>query len=159
MTIPPRLGTKTRFVVCEDGNEYLERFERFLSTDYEFVQARCLTELLSRLSDAETTTAILLDLDFRRTDVSLLVDGEGHPLADASLEERKRLVKSQGIAILACLRRAHTTTRVLLFADLPEAQSAFIEQRFAPLTIVPSHVSMRELQVELEALALGSQGV
>ncbi len=131
----------------------------FSGARYDFVQSRCANELLIHLHDPLPVVAILLDLDFRRTDLSLLIDGEGNPLANSTSEERKRLVANQGIAILSCVRRRFAQTPVLLFADLAEAQRTFLTQRFAPLTVVSSHVSMRELQVELDELAVRSSTV
>lgn len=160
MTKPQMPNTKACFLVCEDGNEYLERFERFLGTRYDFLQSRSLSELLDQLAAlVHPPAAVLLDLDFRRTALPLLVDGQGRPLAQTNHEERQRSIANQGIAILACLRQRHPRIPVMLFADLPEAQQTFLSQRFAPLTIVPSHVSMRELQSELQAVAVRSSEV
>lgn len=52
-------------------------------------------------SDYQPIAGVLLDLDFRRTDDSLLVGGDGRPFSGTSREERARIVANQGIAILA----------------------------------------------------------
>ena len=144
---------RRRFLVCEDGSEYLERFERFFGAHYDFVRSQCASELVAHLTEHAPVVAVLLDLDFRRTELSKLIDGEGQPLAHASNEERTRLITNQGIAILSHIRRNHDQTPVLLFADITSAQHAFLEQRFSPLTIVPSHASLRDLQHQLDSLA------
>ena len=33
------MTTRPRFIVCEDGREYLDRFTRFLGDDFTFVPA------------------------------------------------------------------------------------------------------------------------
>lgn len=152
MKPPEARHEKPRFLVCEDGNEYLERFERFLGARYDFLQSRCASELVAHLTLPPAPVALLLDLDFRRTELTALIDGEGRALSTANSEERKRLVANQGIAILSCVRRLPNPAPALLFADMTKAQQSFLEQRFAPLTIVPSHVSMRELQAVFSSL-------
>jgi hypothetical protein len=156
MTTPQAPRAKPLFLVCEDGSEYHERFERFLGSRYDFIQARSASELVDLLGAPARFCAVLLDLDFRRTELAHLIDGAGAPLLNSSGEERKRLIANQGIAILAYLRKRYAGTPVLLFADLAESQVGFLVERFAPLRVVPSHVSMRELQVELDDLALQS---
>lgn len=152
MNPPGTPHEKPHFLVCEDGNEYVERFERFLGAQYAFMQSQCASELVAQLIAPPPPVAILLDLDFRRTDATALIDGEGRGLLNASNEERKHLTANQGIAILSCIRRLPNAVPALLFADITKAQQTFLEQRFAPLTIVPSHVSMRELQALLSSL-------
>jgi hypothetical protein len=141
-------------LVCEDGMEYLERFERFLGTRYQFVQSQCAGELLLHVVEHAPIVAVLLDLDFRRTDGSRLIDEEGNALERSKSEERKRLIANQGIAIAKALRRVGSAVPILLFADVPGPQARFLEQHFVPLTVVPSHVSLRELQDKLETLTL-----
>ena len=55
---------RLRFVVCEDGAEYLERFRRFLGESFDFLPAHDFDEARAAAADAD---GILLDLDFRRT--------------------------------------------------------------------------------------------
>jgi hypothetical protein len=142
-----------RFLVCEDGHEYLERFERFLGSDFEFIQSRDLDSLLAQLAHRQPIAGILLDLDFRRTDKERLVNGDGRPIALLGKEECARLVANQGIAILASLRRRGFATPVLLFADIDEPQQReYLSQKFAPVELVSSHVGLSELKRRLEEL-------
>ena len=73
---------KPRWIVCEDGDEYLTRFSRFLGDRFEFTPASDLSDALAAAPGAQ---GLLLDLDFRRTDPARLVD-EGIPL-EQSREE------------------------------------------------------------------------
>ncbi len=148
-----RATPRRRLLVCEDGDEYLLRFSRFLSTHYVFEQARNAVQLLALARKQPPALAVLLDLDFRRTPESELVDGDGRNVGPLSEAERRQLISNQGIAILAELRRAGCTLPALLFADVETARSKFLVERFAPLNIVPSHGGLRELQQRLSLLA------
>jgi hypothetical protein len=150
---------RPRFLLCEDGSEYLERFERFLGARFEFVQSRSFSALISQLERHQPIAGILLDLDFRRTDASRLVDSEGQPISHSSEQERARLVSNQGIAILASLRRVGCCIPVLLFADIEDQrQREYLEAKFAPLELIASHVGLNELHRRLEELARGQRG-
>lgn len=145
----PRL----RFAVCEDGDEYIRRFERFLGSHFEFLQARDFGTLLEMLDRESPVTGLLLDLDFRRTPTARLVDDNGTPLASVNAETLKRLIENQGIAILSALRKRGWTSPVLLFADIDEpSQIKFLIQRFAPVQLVPSHLGLNELTKKLSEL-------
>ncbi|HMA91734.1 MAG TPA: hypothetical protein VKP30_03565 [Polyangiaceae bacterium] len=150
----PRADTP-RFLLCEDGDEYRERFERFLGARFRFIQSKHGAELLSHLQDYQPIAGVLLDLDFRRTDDSLLVGGDGRPFSGTSREERARIVANQGIAILASIREKHWQTPVLLFADIHDTrQRTYLERAFAPVELIPSHVGLNELQRRLDDLSI-----
>jgi hypothetical protein len=136
-------AVKPRWVVCEDGNEYLERFTRFLDEDFEFVPAADGAALLAAVSPG--TAGVILDLDFRRTPADHLVDEHGLSHVALSDGARRRLAETQGILLLRLLRRHHLTLPVLLFADLEDpAQSAYLEKTLSPVIIVPSHEGLAE---------------
>ena len=84
-----------KILVCEDGSEYTERFRRFLGGEFEFVRAAHFHEALSLLSGAR---ALLLDLDFSRTDPARLVDESGR----AHL--RLRLLESPEVSLFVVPR-------------------------------------------------------
>jgi hypothetical protein len=63
-----------RFVVCEDGREYLDRFTRFLGDEFVFVPA---LDFAAARAAAAGADGVLLDLDFRRTPPDRLVDEHG----------------------------------------------------------------------------------
>ncbi len=130
-------------LVCEDGTEYTERFQRFLGGEFRFVRAAHFAEALKLLSGAH---ALLLDLDFRRTDPSLLVDESGAPAAKSASEV-------QGILLLRALRSRGVKLPALLFADLDDAdRAARLEAELAPLQIVPSGEGLPRIAQRLRAL-------
>lgn len=146
--------TRPLFLVCEDGTEYIERFERFLGDDFRFVRSASLQALLGDLAQHAPIAGILLDLDFRRTDEALLVDVEGRANNCQSKAESARLAANQGIFILSALRKREIDIAVLLFADIGDAaQRAQLERRFSPLYLVESHVGLGELRCKLAALS------
>ncbi len=141
---------RLRFVVCEDGEEYLTRFRRFLGDAFDFLAARDFAEARAA---AESADGLLLDLDFRRTPPERLVDERGPAPAPLDAGTRARLVETQGILILRRLRAAGVTLPALLFADLDDAgQRAFLERTLAPLTVAGSRQGIAEIAALLRAL-------
>ncbi len=147
---PPR----PRFVVCEDGTEYIERFRRFLGETFEFAPARGFAEALEALPGA---VGLLLDLDFRRTPPDALVDEAGAPvtwLERLGEGARRHLTESQGILVLRALRARAVVAPALLFADLDDAaRGRFLEESLGPLTILSSRAGMREIADLLREMA------
>jgi hypothetical protein len=146
------VGRRPRFVVCEDGTEYIDRFRRFLGETFEFVPARAFAEARAALPGA---AGLLLDLDFRRTPPEALVDETGASMT-ALLDEgrRRHLAESQGILVLRALRARSVLAPALLFADLDDAARArFLEESLGPLTILSSRAGMREIAALLRAMA------
>ena len=80
-----------RWIVCEDGHEYTERFERFL-TGFSFHRAGSALDLFELLNRSRVD-GILLDLDFRRTPTGKLIDDTGNFLANRPPDETKRLLR------------------------------------------------------------------
>jgi hypothetical protein len=142
-------GVRPRFVVCEDGAEYRDRFQRFLGGAFEFLPAPDFATARAAAADAH---GLLLDLDFRRTPPERLV-AEGGPAAQPLSDgERRRLAQSQGILILRLLRGAGVALPALLFADFDDREQArFLEETLAPLTIVPSRAGLREIAAIMHA--------
>jgi hypothetical protein len=126
---------KPRWIVCEDGDEYLSRFRRFLGQEFEFVPAGDLQDVLRAAPGA---AGLLLDLDFRRADPARLVDESGAARADLAAGERRRLAEVQGVLILRALRGRGIVLPALLCADLDDAaQARQLEEELAPLAVVP----------------------
>jgi len=138
------------FLVCEDGSEYTDRFTRFLGAQFRFARAGHFAEALALAPGAE---ALLLDLDFRRTQRALLVDERGAP-------DPRSATEVQGILILRALRARGVTIPAFLFADLAdEAHAARLEAELAPLRIVPSSEGLpriAQLLREVVSRATGS---
>jgi hypothetical protein len=142
---------RPRFVVCEDGSEYLERFRRFLGDAFDLAPAHDYDEARAALAGAD---GLLLDLDFRRTPPARLVDerGPAPPTLDAGT--RARLAETQGILILRQLRAAGATVPAILFADLEDpAQARFLARTLAPLTIASSRLGLAEIAALMRATA------
>lgn len=137
-------AARMKLIVCEDGTEYTERFQRFLGAEFRFVRAAHFAEALALAPGAH---GLLLDLDFRRTDASLLVDESGAPAAKSAAEV-------QGILLLRALRSRGVKLPALLFADLDDAKrAARLEAELAPLQIVSSSEGLQRIAQRLRALA------
>jgi hypothetical protein len=152
--LPPVSTRRPRFVVCEDGVEYIERFRRFLGNAFTFLAANDLATTEAVVAAVGDLDGLLLDLDFRRTPPGQLVDERGH--APAALDEgtRRRLAESQGIFILRALRSRGVGLHAVLFADLDDAEQAgFLERTLAPLVVAPSRTGLREIATLLERLS------
>jgi hypothetical protein len=146
---------KPVLVVCEDGDEYTTRFARLLGQEIEFVRAGTHAEAVRLLSAG--ALAILLDLDFRRSIPTELVDETGTAHAVLSDGERRRLADIQGILILRALRGAGITAPAILFADLDESsRGEYLATTLAPLTILPSSESLPAIAERIRALAQGN---
>jgi hypothetical protein len=138
---------KPRWIVCEDGDEYLSRFRRFLGTEFDFVPAG---DLQGVLREAPGAAGVVLDLDFRRTDPDRLVDESGAERAGLSAEERRRLAEVQGVLILRALRARGLRLPALLCADLDDpAQARRLEDELRPLEIVPGNEGVLRIGARL----------
>ena len=138
---------KPRWILCEDGDEYLSRFRRFLGAEFEFVPAG---DFQTALRCAHDACGIILDLDFRRTDPALLVDESGASRGRVSAGERNRLAEVQGVLILRALRARGVALRALLCADLDDAaQARRLEDELRPLEIVAGSESVPQIGARL----------
>jgi hypothetical protein len=134
---------RQRFVVCEDGSEYVERFRRFLGDAFELVPAHDYGEARAA---ADGAAGLLLDLDFRRTAPERLVNEAGPVGAELDAGTRRRLSETQGILILRRLRADGVALPAILFADFEDAgQAEYLEKTLAPLTIAPGNLGLREI--------------
>ena len=150
-------AAKPLFLVCEDGTEYLERFERFLGAEFRFVRAPAFGALCEALrAHGAEAAGLLLDLDFRRTPAPELIDEAGAPLPEEGKGDRARVAAVQGILILRALRARGVVLPALLCTDLDDpAQLAHVEAELAPLSVVPSSESLLRLAGRLRVLAEG----
>jgi hypothetical protein len=138
-----------RFVVCEDGREYLDRFTGFLGDEFAFIPA---LDFAAARAAAAGADGLLLDLDFRRTPPDRLVDEHGPAPPGLDDDRRRRLAETQGILILRQLRAAGVTLPAVLFADVDDTGRArFLEQTLAPLKIGSSRLGIREIGALLRA--------
>ena len=144
------MTAKPRFVVCEDGHEYLDRFQRFLGTTFELLPAADYAAAAELVGGG--VAGILLDLDFRRTPPARLVDGDGPAPAGMDAGMRARLAETQGILILRRLRADGVRLPAILFADIDDlAWTRSLLQTLAPLSIVNSRVGLPEIAARMHA--------
>jgi hypothetical protein len=154
MTEPAPNSTLPRFLVCEDGDEYIQRFVRFLASRFDFVASQSHRQLTEQLVSSRPVAGILLDLDFRRAPRSELIDERGQALASAASQVQHDLAAQQGICILAAVRREGCVTPAILFADIENpAQTDYLVRRLGPLEVVSSSVGLGELSEKLVRLA------
>jgi len=145
---------KPRWIVCEDGDEYLSRFQRFLGHEFEFVSAADLHGVLGALPGA---AGLLLDLDFRRADPARLVDESGNPRAHLAAGERSRLAEVQGVLILRALRGRGVRLPALLCADIDQpGQARRLEEELGPLSVVPGSEGLPSIGERLRRIGRGS---
>ncbi len=138
------------FLICEDGHEYVERFQRFLGARFSFARVGDFFELMDALAVHPEFDGLLLDVDFRRTSPERLIDVSGQPLSASDPSVRAELTDNQGLAILAALRGRGQKLPVLLFSDIEEPERlAFLKARFAPLEVIPSELGLREIAARL----------
>jgi hypothetical protein len=139
-----------RWLIVEDGHEYIDRFRRFGGGRLELGNADSLDAVTVAMI-AAPPDGLLFDLDFRRTPPALLVDESGASAAGLPPTDQQRLAAQQGIYILMALRARGVTLPAILCADLDDAeQRAYLEAKLAPLQIVGSNMSLRELLTLLE---------
>jgi hypothetical protein len=144
------MTTRPRFVVCEDGSEYVDRFVRFLGDDFAFVPA---ADFAAARDAAAGADGLLLDLDFRRTPPDRLVDERGPVAGGLDDDRRRRLAETQGILILRQLRAAGIALPAVLFADLDDGDRAlYLQRTLAPLSIGSSHLGIREIAALLRSI-------
>jgi aminoglycoside/choline kinase family phosphotransferase len=141
-------------VVCEDGDEYITRFRKLLGAEVVLAPAAGFAQA-KRLLD-EGAVAVLLDLDFRRTHASDLVDEHGQACASLADGERRHLAASQGILILRALRGSGATAPAILFADLDDgAQADYLLETLAPLAILSSREDLPSIARQIRRLLSG----
>jgi hypothetical protein len=141
------------FLVCEDGHEYTERFERFLHRDFRFLRVPDW-RAAEAAALAEGAAGLLVDLDFRRLPAGDLLGESGPPACLPTPEEQARWSATQGILVLQYLRSRGIGLPALLFADLDDTdQAAYLERQLAPLSIVDSREGLAQLTARLRALA------
>ncbi len=144
--------TPSQWLICEDGTEYGDRFGRFLP-EFRYTRTTSARELFEALA-VYGADGILLDLDFRRTAASELIDEHGSTTADRTPAEAIRLAREQGILMLRQLRLRGIATPVLLFADLDDPNRVqFLERQFAPLHIASSSDAIGDLALRMAEFA------
>jgi hypothetical protein len=141
------------FLLCEDGHEYIERFERFLHREFRFLRVPDW-RAAEAAALAGGAVGLLVDLDFRRLPAGDLLGEDGPPARPPTPEEQARWSATQGILVLQYLRGRGVGLPAVLFADLDDAdQAAYLARKLAPLSIVDSRTGLAQLAARLRALA------
>ena len=142
-------SARMTFLVCEDGSEYTDRFRQFLGAQFRFARAGHFAEALAL---APSAAALLLDLDFRRTQRALLVDERGGP-------DPRSAAEVQGILILRALRSRGVKLPAILFADLDDAaHAARLLAELAPLQILSSSEGLPRIAQLLREVVSSATG-
>lgn len=140
---------RPRVLVCEDGDEYTERFTRLLGRRFAFTRAGSFADARRELAGAPFH-ALVLDLDFRRTPPALLLGEAGRP---GEVDDVHAAASAQGILLLRALRAGGVRTPALLCADLDDpARERLLCAELAPLQLVPSAEGLQEVAARLAAL-------
>jgi hypothetical protein len=146
-------GPLPLFLVCEDGDEYTQRFARFLGREFRFLRVPNGRQA-EATARQEPAVGLLVDLDFRRLPPGDLIGEAGPPADPLSPEDRARWSAAQGILILRYLRGRGIHLPALLFADLDDQeQVAYLERTLAPLVVVDSREGLAQTAGRLRALA------
>jgi len=128
-------------LIVEDGDEYLEFFERHLR-GYRLIQAHDAAETLDALK-RNLVDVIVMDLRFDRIERERLV---GDVLAisrtrfgqDTDLSEAWRyMADKQGFLITRTLRDKGYEEPILIIEDLPERQIANLSKLYGRIAVVP----------------------
>ncbi len=146
-----------RILVVEDGYEYSETLERFLSEGFEWVRAGSGPVALQMLGDS-SFDALFLDMRFDRIPEDQLL-GDLAATADRfngdPVQARRFLEDHQGNYVLAAIRGAGHTIPVLMSYDFegePRRWARLLE-RYAPVDYLPDNGGPAKISERLTALA------
>jgi len=139
-------------LVCEDGDEYRERFCRCYADEFTFLQVQDHASALAAC--ARRPIGIVCDMDFRRLPSDRLVDEAGATGLARPGDDVRRMAEMQGVLILRALRSAGVTTPALLFVDLDDpSRVRFLERTLSPLVVVGSGEGLSAIGARLRAWA------
>ena len=129
-------------MVCEDGHEYTERFERMLGAHFHFVRAGHFAEARSAL--AQPVAGLLLDLDFRRTPAAHLVDEAGQEHAGAGRRGAPAPGRRAGIARAAgaAVSRRERPRRCCSPIWTTPGQVEHLQATLAPMRVLSSRIGL-----------------
>lgn len=149
-----------RLLVIEDGKEYAEFAELFLSDAFEIRAARSATEALAAAREAPPD-ALLVDLRFERADPETLL-GDVDAIADRLFGgDRGRALEwvkdQQGTLVLAELRSAGCEAPAVFVHDFPPRRLANLRKLYGAVDAVPSFDAAR-IRAALGAAADGTGG-
>lgn len=148
-----------RVLVIEDGSEYSETLERFLTDGFSFTRAGSGVAALALLASRAFDVAFL-DMRFDRAPEGELF-GDLEAIADRfngdPVQARRFLEDHQGNFILAEIRGAGQHLPVLMSYDFSAEPRRWerLAQRYAPVDYLDDVASPAEVAARLRALATG----
>ncbi len=148
-----------RVLVIEDGYEYSETLEQFLSGDFEWERSGSGPQGLTRLA-AESFDVVFLDMRFDRAPQDELL-GDLEEVADRfngdPVQARRFLEDHQGNYVLAALRDGGHTIPVLMSYDFDTEPRRWkrLFDRYGPVDYLPDNASPAEISARLVKLAKG----
>lgn len=146
-------------LIVEDGDEYLEFFERHLR-GYRLLQAHDYDEAVDRL-ESWAVDVIVMDLRFDRIERDRLV-GDVLEISrsrfgqDTDLTQAWRyMADNQGYLILRSLRAADFDEAVLIIEELPERQVQNLQRLYGRVAVVPEFDAKRIHRTLVELVQAG----
>jgi ActR/RegA family two-component response regulator len=134
-------------LIVEDGDEYLEFFERHL-LGYRLLQAHDAASAVEHL-ESWAVDVIVMDLRFDRLERERLVGdvleisrtrfGQDNDLTQAW----RYMADNQGYLILRKLRQAGSDEAVLIIEELPERQVQNLQRLYGRVAVVPEFDAKR----------------
>ena len=138
----PILGamSRPRLLVIEDGEEYREFAQMFLSEEWDIVPARSLKDALAAL-EAAPIRAMLVDLRFERARAEDLTGDVAEVASRMFGGDTSRALRwlkdQQGTLVLAALRAAGHPQRAVFVHDFPRERVANLRRLYGDVASVP----------------------
>ncbi len=155
------MGLRRSVLVIEDGSEYTETLERFLSEAFRFTRAGSGVAALQLLAQA-SFDVVFLDMRFDRTpEGELLGDLEAaiERLNGDPVQARRFLEDHQGNFILSAIRDAGHAVPVLMSYDFSTEPRRWqrLASRYAPVDFLDDVASPDDVAARIRALTGGGQ--
>jgi CheY-like chemotaxis protein len=147
---------KHSVLIVEDGHEYIDRAQQFLSDDFEFTRAGHGAQALELLSEL-AFDLVYLDMNFNRVESGQLLgpmkDLVGRFGGDFGQAERF-LEVHQGVYVLSGLREAGHRMPVLMSYDfsVEPKRWAHLQERYGPLAYLGDNEGPDEVRRALMGL-------
>ena len=148
-----------RVLVIEDGFEYTETLERFLSEGFQWTRAGSGPQAFAALEEL-SPDAVFLDMRFDRAPEAELL-GDLEALSDRfngdPVQARRFLEDHQGNYILAALRDEGCALPVLWSYDFDGEPRRWerLSERYGPVDYLPDNASPADIRARLERLVSG----
>ena len=147
---------KRAVLIVEDGHEYIDRAEQFLSDDFEFTRAGSGEEALELLRES-VYEMVYLDMNFNRVDPKQLL-GPWDELAarfGGDKEQTRSFLEShQGVYVLSAIREAGHQVPVLISYDFSSEPKRWshLSERYGAISYLSDNEGPDEVKKALLAL-------